>query len=418
MLTFRDLIRRRSPVWLRGGTAEKVLFAVGVHLDGLIDAMVASVKMRFPGYYSDESLPFESRQRGIYRGRHETAESFAGRLIGWWDAHRRRGNPYELLRQIHAHFAPNNFPIELVYASGRRFSMAPDGTITWDHVAWVPPGDPGQSARWWLFYHHPPFAVSPGSWNDGTTAWSAGQVWGSGLSPADVADLKLIPVSWGNAESIGHLVLLDDGESWDTYEPGEWPRQIALEAMTDPLIPVDSFDIDTIVPPVGGQFLLAEVVETALQKVVNALFHLKSKESSARFTTAAPSVDEAEWSDSPPGSIPGDGWTLHGTPATRIQAPAPGRYWVSWSAVLQSSDDGASIRFNALLYVGSSAEGNAMAWRHSTNTADMVMPSGGVLVEITDPANQRIRLLGTAVKGGSPTTATINQATVSLMRVS
>lgn len=422
MKTFRDAIRKASPPWLRRGNAEKVLYAVGVHLDGLIDAMVASIKMRFPGYYSDETLPFESRQRGIFRGREETSASFAARLIGWWDAHRRRGNPYELLRQLHAHFAPNNFPIELIYASGRRFTLAPDGTITWDDVAWTPPGDPAKHARWWLFYHNPAFAVAPGEWNDGVTTWNGGQVWGSGLSAADVFDLKLIPIAWGNAESIGHLVLLDEGEAWDTYEPGAWPRQIALEAMTDPLVPVDDFDIDTVIPPENGQPVLAEVVTSALQKAVNALLNLKNRadqaktraETSARYATAAVG-SPAVWATE---VLTSDGWSVEGDPATDIQVPAAGRYLVAWSGLAQSSDADNPIWLRVNLLVGGNIEAQALVWRYSAEVSELMYAAGTAVVEITDPATQRISVTATATDNNAPTSATLNNARISLARLS
>lgn len=273
--TFRDAIRMRSPRWLRTGLAEKVLYTVGLHLDGLTDALVAAVKMRFPGYYSVETLSYEGRQRRIPRGRHESDQTYAERLIGWLDAHRTRGGPYSLLRQLHEHFAPNNFAIELLYSNGRRYVLAPDGTITWDTVAWTPPGDPSRWARWWLFYHAPQFAEPVKKW--GGFAWGDGTVWSSGLSGQDVADLRLIPVAWGNAHSTGHLVILDEGETWETYEPGQWPRQIALKAMTDPLVPVDEFAIDNIIPPEDGQDALADVPKNAFQQILNALLHLKNR---------------------------------------------------------------------------------------------------------------------------------------------
>src|SRR5690606_10321389 len=177
---------------LRKGRAEKILYTVGLHLDGLIDALVAGTKLRFPGYYSLQSLTRESRDARMYRGRYETGITFADRLTQWLDFHRKRGNPLTLLRMLHAHFAPNNFKIELIYVSGARFTINEAGVITADTITWTPPGDPDRWCRWWLFYHHPPFAVPPPNWDDDGFTWDNGQLWDSGLSAADVQDLKTI----------------------------------------------------------------------------------------------------------------------------------------------------------------------------------------------------------------------------------
>jgi hypothetical protein len=268
--TFRDGIREISPPWLRRGNAEKILYVVGYHLDAMIDQTIAGVKLRFPGLYSNQSLPFISRDRRMIRGLYEGDAGFSDRLLGWWDAHRRRGNPYTLLKQIHAYFAPNNFPVQLLYASGRRYSMDTSGNITWDDIEWTPPGDPERWARWWLFYQNPEF-IADVNWDDPDVKWDSGYVWDCGLPPAQVNSLRLIPDAWNAAHPFGKIVLLDEGEDWNTYTPGEWPRQIGLtSAMTDPIVPSPANDIATIVPPEAG--LAGERARMAGGEVVLYLF--------------------------------------------------------------------------------------------------------------------------------------------------
>jgi hypothetical protein len=214
LLTFRDTIRSISPPWLQTGNAEKIMYSFGVHMDLLGDAIAASVKLRFPGLYSVDSLPYLGRERRIRRGRYDSDSSYANRLQRWLDDHRRRGGPYAMLEQIHAHFAPNNFPVELVYASGRRFSMDVDGNIVMDDIVWTPPGpvDTLKWARWWLFYHWPTPVYGDGLWGDPGT-WGDGGVWGSSLSPADVQDLRLVPREWNAAHAIGRIVLISPVET-------------------------------------------------------------------------------------------------------------------------------------------------------------------------------------------------------------
>ena len=225
--TKRDEIKDFSPSWLRRGTAGALLYSFGVVLDALLESATAGVKSRFPGYYSEDSLVTISRERRIRRGLFETSETFAGRLAGWLDAHQTRGGPYAMLRQLHAFFAPNNFPIELVYYSGRRFSLAEDGTITRDEVAgdapsWPPDAEATQWARWWLFYYVPGVVVDDGTWDE-SGEWDDGGVWDSGLTVQEVADYRVIPTEWNAKHTLGRVVLLSDGmtiEDWLAGDPG------------------------------------------------------------------------------------------------------------------------------------------------------------------------------------------------------
>ncbi len=220
-LTFRDAIRKAVPVWLQKGNAEKILYALAIQFDGLTDAVTAGVKARFPGLYSPESLAVLGRDRRIRRGRYDTDQTYATRLLRWLDDHANRGGPYAMLQQIHAHFAPNNFPIELVYASGARFALATDGTITRDYTFPLD-GDPAQWARWTLYYHWPVSYGSDGTWG-APGLWGDGGVWGSNVPPDTVTDLKLVPTEWNAAHALGTLVLLGPGAGlWGVPPTDTW----------------------------------------------------------------------------------------------------------------------------------------------------------------------------------------------------
>lgn len=204
--TFRDDIRKISPPWLKNGLAEKILYAVGVHVDAFGDALTAGVKLRFPGYYSDESLPLLGRERRIRRGRVESAASYAMRLNRWWIDHQRRGGPYALLSQLHAYYAPNNFPVDLVYYSGRRFRMDVDGNVERDDIVWSPDADTTRWARWWLFYYTDDFS----DFGDDPQP----------LTDDEIADLKLIPKEWNAAHCLGYIVIFPAGAELIDYPPG------------------------------------------------------------------------------------------------------------------------------------------------------------------------------------------------------
>jgi hypothetical protein len=207
--------------WLMRGFGGKFLYALVLQLRALIDMATAAIKIRFPGLYSNETLPIIGRERKIRRGRVETDETYARRLLRWWDDHKRRGGPYALLEQLHAYYAPNNFPIELVYASGRRFSLAVDGTITKDDISW--PNPPAAKwARWWLIFHWPEVLEGPGKWGESGDKWGAGGVWGSGLSRAEVDSIRLIPAEWNAAHTLGMILIMGPGVRKWGYPPRKW----------------------------------------------------------------------------------------------------------------------------------------------------------------------------------------------------
>jgi hypothetical protein len=206
--TFRDRIRQLSPPWLQHGNNEKFLYAMAVQLDAFSDALTAAVKSRFPNLYSDESLPLIGRERRIARGPAEASETYAVRLTRWLDDHRRRGGPYAMLAQLHAYFAPNNFPIDLVYRNGRTYQMDVDGNVARTETAWSPDTHPDQWARWWLFFY--------------TDAYPS-------PTAQQIAELKVVPHDWNAAHCFGYIIVFPStaelwdwplGHTWD--ESGTW----------------------------------------------------------------------------------------------------------------------------------------------------------------------------------------------------
>jgi hypothetical protein len=209
LLTNRDTILAKAPPWLTRGLGGKLLYTIGLHLDGFTDAAVAGVKLRFPGLYSNESLPYLGRDRRIRRGVDEANENYAARLTRWLDDHRKRGGPYALLAQLFAYYAPNNVAISVVYRSGRRYSMDVNGTITRDDVSWDIDGEPEKWARWWLVFDAAVAPPPPRTWGGGLK-W--GQwVWGSGLTWTEIQTYRVIPREWGNGHSFGYIKVRGPG---------------------------------------------------------------------------------------------------------------------------------------------------------------------------------------------------------------
>jgi hypothetical protein len=191
--TFRDAIRTASPGWLRRTQAGGILYAIGLLFDGLADMTAAAIQHRYPGYYSYQTLPRLGRERKLTRGRYETDAAFAARLPGWLDAHKLRGGPGEMLRQLYAYWAGHPdapFSAVLVNTHGLGFALDVAGNITWGLLTWsLTP----RFARWWLFLSGP-YTPTIEDWGDGD--WGGERTWGTDLTPDEVADVRAIPVEW------------------------------------------------------------------------------------------------------------------------------------------------------------------------------------------------------------------------------
>jgi hypothetical protein len=200
--TFRDSLRQWSPPWLQRGHAEKIGYSMGVQVDAFGDALVAGVKLRFPGYYTMDALSLTTlgRERRIPRGRTESDASYAARLATFFDAHRYRGGPSSLLEQWWLYWRPDMPATELVYANGPRYTVDPaTGAITRDVIAWYPGPDPAMWARWWMFLSTDRWASAP-------------------PTASEVAELRRIPRQWNAAHTLGSIVIMSPGaELWN------WP---------------------------------------------------------------------------------------------------------------------------------------------------------------------------------------------------
>lgn len=224
--TFRDTLLRILPWWLRSGLGGKIAYSLGIQLDALGDATTEAVKVRFPGEGHPDALALLGSERKIRRGSVEPDVVYAPRLRRWLDDHATRGNPYSLLAQLHAYFAAAPFPIELVYPTGRRYSLATDGTVTRDDLQYWDNPNPANWARWTLIYHWPT-AINPlGLWGASGAKWGANQnLWGispGSLTPAQVRDLVLIPTEWNAAHCRGVIVMLSPGRRIWGYPPRKW----------------------------------------------------------------------------------------------------------------------------------------------------------------------------------------------------
>ena len=220
---FRDTVRRISPRWLQAHWGSRLLYSFGIHLDTWGDALTYGVKARFPNVYSAESLGVLGRDRQITRGLFETDETYGARLTRWLDDHRRRGNPYTLMRQIQAFLAPYEVPMHVV-TKGAWYSLDGDGypSYTTAPGVWDWNNQPESWSRFWIIlYPSPELWVADGAWTSATPWTADGTVFGCNATVAQVESIRSLVADWRgpHARCVNIIVSFDE----DAFNPDSAP---------------------------------------------------------------------------------------------------------------------------------------------------------------------------------------------------
>lgn len=150
VITSRHTMFSLVPKWLRGFNAYTVLYSIQLVTDELWDILMAAVKIRFQGYYSNESIPRIASERKMFQGRAESPESFAGRLSTWWDLAKRSGCFYVMAKELAAYFLPQSARIRIVTNNGTLYTYGTDGSWTVSTLSWDWDGDATQWSRFWV----------------------------------------------------------------------------------------------------------------------------------------------------------------------------------------------------------------------------------------------------------------------------
>jgi hypothetical protein len=150
LATFRHTAWRLLPWWARGANLYRLIYACALIFDAIGTAFLASLRLRFPGLYSEESLARLGTERKLWRGPNESADSFTERLRAWWGTARRVGSAFEILRQLQAYTLPATYELHLITNVGFRITLHADGTFATDQIAWSWDGDTSKWSRFWI----------------------------------------------------------------------------------------------------------------------------------------------------------------------------------------------------------------------------------------------------------------------------
>lgn len=156
MKRFQNIFSFLVPSWLSEGEGGLVLASLGLIKDAFLERAEQGLDARFPTRTGPSALALIGDDRGIVRGRSETIEQYARRLIAWRypRGHRTRGSAFALLSQVVAYWGDAiTFANTIDKSSNLHVTLA-DGTESYFYgaITWNWDGTPISPnwARFWL----------------------------------------------------------------------------------------------------------------------------------------------------------------------------------------------------------------------------------------------------------------------------
>lgn len=207
--TFRQAVKWLVPSWLNDGDGAAVMWVLAAMKDAFAERVRQSLDARFPSRTTASANALTGADRGIRKGRTETNEHYAQRLIRWrWPrGHRTRGNAFALLEQASEYFG--GVPCWTIDVRGNRYDRSAAGVETfsqgnawnWDNVAAAP-----RWARGWLVLDLSELASAQPDFGDA-------DLWGGELGDPDYS-VGMQGVAANDAMAIRDLVRADGGRPW------------------------------------------------------------------------------------------------------------------------------------------------------------------------------------------------------------
>lgn len=201
MRTFRNIFRFLTPSWLHSGDGELVLYSLALLKDAYLERLRQGHLAQYPSTSPEDGLTRIGRDRAIPRGRDESAERYAARLIEWRypRGHRVRGSAWALLRQVYHYFG--QVAAYTIDVSGNQFTIDTDGTEGHaDGVTWDWDGEPATPnwARFWL-------VLGQSDGVEGAPDWGDADLWG-GSYPAPEYAVGLVGFSPSDRRAVHNLL--------------------------------------------------------------------------------------------------------------------------------------------------------------------------------------------------------------------
>lgn len=215
--SFATALLNRLPPWWRRLVGAPIVRGLAGPIDDMAKDTADSIKLRFPVQNGDQdALALIGKERRILRGPNEAGNTYAARLNEWLDDHKTRGGPYALARQLYLFWKDSlGVPFQIVYWSGRRYSVDTAGAITRDDISWTNPNGTGHWSEFWIFYDVSGLAADWITEDGSGVIDDAGEqiifdvLSGGALTPDDVENFSSVPREWSAAHIAKiHVVLV------------------------------------------------------------------------------------------------------------------------------------------------------------------------------------------------------------------
>ncbi len=244
--TFRALWKHTVPSWLNEGEGGQVGFTLSL----LKDAFMNRVYLGFLAGYpqngpNGETAPPDAlirigQDRRCIRGIFETDAEYAYRLTQQLVERQTAGNPFTLMRQLHAYTGSNHgVSFRTVDVAGNFYSRSSSGVETaslatglWD---WDAEPSTKWSKFWVIIYPGTLWSATTDEWADGGTWGDPDHVWGiADMTPEHATSLRAIVNDWKpDGTRCQNIIVAFDPASFDPSAPepdglwGHWSKVVA-----------------------------------------------------------------------------------------------------------------------------------------------------------------------------------------------
>ena len=230
----RQMVLELAPPWLTRHYGSRLLHALAVHFDALVDLTVLGFRMRFPDHATPDALTAIGIDRRIMRGFEEGASSYVTRLKRWIPDRTTKGNPYTLMRQLAGYMSGYSVTLAVVNNAGAFHFLLPDGTTEYAFLpgSWNWDNHP---EKWWRFWvivgndRDRPWS-NDGPWGETDGAlWGDGGLWGTSMTRDQVDTVWALIDEWKSAHSECAGVLFLNDEYLPALPDGTWGTPIRYD---------------------------------------------------------------------------------------------------------------------------------------------------------------------------------------------
>src|SRR4051812_28658541 len=98
--SFRESIQKICPPWLQGYWGSRLMYSLGIQLDGTSTLLQEGVLARMPGYGTTDALQYNGNDRQILRGFEESDDSYIQRVQNALDTWKIAGGAQSIIKQL------------------------------------------------------------------------------------------------------------------------------------------------------------------------------------------------------------------------------------------------------------------------------------------------------------------------------